>query len=64
VRLIQEQEDKLKQQKDVEVERMQEGLHNLSMQERRVPIPKEVREDVLHSNSLKDPQQCEVPLIG
>lgn len=34
------------------------------MQERRAPTPEEVREEVLHSNPLKDPQQCEVPLQG
>jgi hypothetical protein len=56
VRLIQEQEDKPKQQKVVEVERMQEGLQNLSMQERRAPILEITRDEVLHSNPLKDPQ--------
>jgi hypothetical protein len=34
------------------------------MHERRAPNPEEVREEVLHLNPLKDPQQCEVPLLG
>jgi hypothetical protein len=38
-RLVQEKEDKSKQQKVVEVERMKEGLQNMSMQERRAPTP-------------------------
>jgi hypothetical protein len=46
-RLIQEQEDKSKQQKArelaVKVERTQEGLKNLPMQKRRAPTPKIVR---------------------
>jgi hypothetical protein len=60
VRLIEEQEDKSKQLRTrnvtVEVERTQENLKNLSMQERRAPTPKIVREEVLHSNPLKYPQ--------
>jgi hypothetical protein len=66
-RLIQEQEDKSKQQKArelvVEVERMQEGLKNLSTQERRAPTLEIVRKEVLPSNPLKDPQQCEVATL-
>jgi hypothetical protein len=42
-----------------EVERTQESLKNLSMQERRKTTPEIVREEVLHSNPLKDPRQCE-----
>jgi hypothetical protein len=59
-RLIEEQEDKLNQLRArdlvVEVERMQEGLKNLSMHERRAPTPETVREEVLPSNPVKDPQ--------
>jgi hypothetical protein len=59
-RLIQEQENKLKKQKArelaVEIERTQEGLQNLSMQERSTSTPKIVREEVLPLNLLKDPQ--------
>jgi hypothetical protein len=66
-RLMQEQEDKLKQQRArelaVEVERTQEGLKNLSMQERSASTPEIVREEVLHLNPLKDPQQCEVTTL-
>ena len=59
-RLIKEQEDKSKQMRDsdlaVEVERMHEGLKNLSMQESRTPTPETIREEVLSSNLVKDPQ--------
>jgi hypothetical protein len=41
---------------------MQEGLKNLSMQESREPTPEIVREEVLPSNPVKDPQQCEVTM--
>jgi hypothetical protein len=62
--LIEEHEDKLKllMARDlvVEVERMQEGLKNLSMQESRAPTPE--REEVLPSNPVKYPQQCEVTM--
>jgi hypothetical protein len=58
-RLIQEQEDKLKQLRDrdlaVEVERKQEILKNLSMQESRAPTLETIREEVLSSNLVKDP---------
>jgi hypothetical protein len=66
-RLIQEQEDNSKQLRArdlvVEVERMQEGLKNLSMQENREPTPETVREEVLPSNPMKYPQQCEVTML-
>jgi hypothetical protein len=66
-RLIQEQEDKSKQLRArdlaVEVERTQEGLKNLSMQESREPTPETVREEVLSSNLVKYPQQCEVTIL-
>jgi hypothetical protein len=65
-RLIEEQEDKSKQLRArdlvVEVERTQEGLKNLSMQESRAPSPEIVREEVLSSNLVKYPQQCEVTM--
>jgi hypothetical protein len=47
-RLIEEQEDKSKQLRArdlaVEIQRTQEGLKNLSMQESRAPTPEIVRE--------------------
>jgi hypothetical protein len=56
--LIEEHEDKSKQlrAKDlvVEVERTQEDLKHLSIQESREPTPE--REEVLPSNPMKDPQ--------
>jgi hypothetical protein len=59
-RLIKEQEDMSKQLRArdlvVKVERTQEGLKNLSMQESREPTPETVREEVLSSNLGKDPQ--------
>jgi hypothetical protein len=65
--LIEEQEDKSKQLRArdlaVEVERTQEDLKNLSMQESRAPTPETVREEVLSSNLVKDPQQCEVTML-
>jgi hypothetical protein len=49
--LIEEQEDNSKQLRTrdlaVKVERTQEGLKNLSMQESRAPTPETVREEVL-----------------
>jgi hypothetical protein len=66
-RLIQEKEDKSKQLRakelDVEDEKTQECLKNLSMQERRAPTPKVAREEVLHSNPLEDTQQCEFTML-
>ena len=55
--LIEEQEDNLKQQRArevvAEVERTQEGLKDLSMQERRIPTLELIREEVLPLNPLK-----------
>jgi hypothetical protein len=60
VRLIQEHEDKSKQLRArdlaTEFERTQEGLKNLSMMESRAPTPDSVKEKVLSSNLVKDPQ--------
>jgi hypothetical protein len=42
---------------------MHGGLKNLPMQERSISTPKVIREAVLHSNPLKDPQQCKVTLL-
>jgi hypothetical protein len=67
VQLIEEKEDKLKQLRArelaIEVERTQEGLNNLSMQERTTFTSEVVREEVLHLKPLKDPQQCEVTVL-
>jgi hypothetical protein len=66
-RLIEEQEDNSKQLRAkylaVKVERMQEGLKNLSMHKRKRPTPEKVKEKVLSSNLMEDPQQCEVTMI-
>jgi hypothetical protein len=60
--LLEEQEDKSKllrtRDLDVKVERTQEDLKHLSIQESRAPTPE--REEVL---PLKDPQQCEVTML-
>jgi hypothetical protein len=65
--LIEEQEDKSKQLRArdliVKIERTQEGLKNLSMQKIKEPTLETVREEVLPSNPLKYPQQCEVTMI-
>jgi hypothetical protein len=67
-RLIEEQEDKSKQQRErelvVEVERTQEDLKNLPMQERSIATPEIVREGTLTSESVRAHQQCEVTLLG
>jgi hypothetical protein len=67
-RLIEERGDKSKQQKArelvVKVERMQEGLKDLSMQERRIPTQEVIREGILTSEPLKAQQQCEVTTLG
>jgi len=47
----------------VEVERMQEGLKNQSMQERRIPTLELIREEVLPLNHLKDHQHCKATMI-
>jgi hypothetical protein len=47
----------------IEIEITQEGLKNLSMQKRRTSTPETVRENVLPSNPMKDPWQCEVTMI-
>jgi hypothetical protein len=64
--LLEEQEDKSKQLRArdlaVKVERTQEGLKNLSMQESRESTPETVREEVLALNLVKDPQQHEVTI--
>jgi hypothetical protein len=39
-------------------------LKNLSIHDRRTPTLEVVREEVLHSNPLKDPQKCEVTTLG
>jgi hypothetical protein len=61
VHLREEQENKSKQMRAkylaIEVERTQEGLKNLSMQERRAPTPEIVREGELPLNLVEDPQQ-------
>jgi hypothetical protein len=67
-RLIQEREVKSKQQKPrelvVEVERTQEGLKDLSMQERGKPTLELIREEVLTWNPLREHQQCGVTMLG
>jgi hypothetical protein len=40
-----------------------EGLETLSMQEKRAPTLEVASEEVLHSNPLEDPQQCEVAML-
>jgi hypothetical protein len=66
-RLIEEQEDKSKQQRErelvVEVERTQKGLKDLSMQEESMSTQDLVREEVLPLNPLKEHQQCEVTML-
>jgi hypothetical protein len=67
-RLIEEREDKSKQQKerelDSKIERMKEGLKDLSMQEISIPTLELIKEYVLTSNPLRAHQQCEVTTIG
>jgi hypothetical protein len=56
-RLMEEQEVNSKKHKArelvVEVERTQEGLKDISMQERRTPTPELIKEEVLTSNPLR-----------
>jgi hypothetical protein len=63
---MQEQEDKSKKWKEkelfFEVEITQEGLKNMSTQERRAPTPEVVREEVLPLKPLEDPHHCEVTM--
>jgi len=67
-RLIEEREIKSKQQNArelvVKVERVQEGLKDLSMQERRIPTLELIREGTLTLNPLEIHQQCEVTTLG
>jgi hypothetical protein len=66
-RLIEEQENKSKQQRArelaIEAGRTQESLKNLSIQERSAFTPEIVREEVLPLKPLEDPQQCEVTTL-
>jgi hypothetical protein len=66
-RLIEEPQDKSKQHKTrelvIEVERMQEVLKDLSMQEGRMPTQDLIREEVLILNPLEAHQQCEVTTL-
>jgi hypothetical protein len=66
-RLIEEQEDKSKQQKAIElvvkVERMKEVLKDLSMQERRIPTQELIIKGILTSNPLRAHQHCEVTTL-
>jgi hypothetical protein len=43
---------------------MQEGLKDLSMQERRIPTLELIREGILTLNPLREHQQCEVTTLG
>jgi hypothetical protein len=47
----------------IEFERMQEGLKDLYMQERRIPTLELIREEVLPLNPLKDHQQREATML-
>jgi hypothetical protein len=62
--LLEEQEDQSKllrtRDLDVKVERTQEDLKHLSVQESRSPTLE--TEEVLPSNHMKDPPQCEVTM--
>jgi hypothetical protein len=67
-RLIEEQEDQSKQQRErelvVEVERTQEDLKNLSMQERSIATPEIVKRRNINPEFVRAHQQCEVTLLG
>jgi hypothetical protein len=58
----------LKQQRErelaVEVERTQEGLKDLYMQEKIIPTLDLIREGILTSIPLREHQQCEVTTLG
>jgi hypothetical protein len=76
-RLIEQREDKLKQQNKattqeehkaiklvVKVERMLEGLKDLYMKERRIPTQELLRKGILNSYPLRVHQQCEVTTLA
>jgi hypothetical protein len=48
----------------IKVERMQEGLKDLSIQERSVPTQEVLRKGILTSEPLRVPQQCEATMLG
>jgi hypothetical protein len=48
----------------VKVERMQEVLKHLSIQERRIPTQELIREGLLTSDPLREHHQCEVTTLG
>jgi hypothetical protein len=64
---MEEQEDKSKQQRArelvIEVERTQEGLKDLPVQEESISTQESVREEVLPLNLLKYHQQREVTML-
>jgi hypothetical protein len=66
--LIEEREGKSKKQKARElaskIERMKEGLKDLSMQERSISTQEVVREGILTSEPVRAHQQCEVTMLG
>jgi hypothetical protein len=43
---------------------MQEGLKDLSIQERSVPTQEVLRKGILNSGPLRVPQQCEATTLG
>jgi hypothetical protein len=43
---------------------MQDGLKDLSMQERRIPTLELIREEVLTSNPLRAHKKCKVTMLG
>jgi hypothetical protein len=48
----------------IKVERMQEGLKDLSIQERSVPTQEVLRKGILTLEPLRVPQQCEATTLG
>ena len=48
----------------IKVERMQEGLKDLSIQERSVPTQEVLRKGILISKPLRVPQQCKATTLG
>jgi uncharacterized protein (DUF111 family) len=52
------QEGQKQRELAVKIERIQEGLKNLSMQEISISTQEVVREGILTSDALRAPQQC------
>jgi hypothetical protein len=58
------QEEQKEKELAIKVERIQEGLKDISIQERNVPTQEVLRKGMLTSEPLRVPRQCEATMLG